>query len=828
MADFIGTAGNDTLVGGFGNDTLQGLGGNDNLSGGGGNDLLEGGDGNDRLEGELGSDTLLGGFGDDSLISSVNDGGDDFLDGGSGNDTLSVSRLGGRNDTVWLNGGDGNDLFFIQMYSGLAIADGGAGDDRFELITGGTFTGGTGRDIFTLDILFTSSTFNTLFTSASRGLIAITDFQGGLQGDVLVLDNLVTKFINFNGQSNPFASGHLRLARQGQDTLILINSNSSGIGNSFANFVTLSNFDSALLVNGNLGGFDITGTNPVLIGTLQADTIMGTLGADTIEGLDGNDVISGLDGADFLDGGQGNDVLNGDAGNDILVGGAGADILNGGEGQADIASYRGFAGTIVSISIINGVRSEERIGVTANLLAPNLNTGEAAGDTYSGIEGLFGSDFADSLTGDNANNILSGFIGSDSIFGGLGDDTLDGGAGADILDGGEGFDLAGYRTASVGVAAFLGGANINMGDAAGDTLISIEGLEGSPLNDTLGGNDAANIFWGGEGNDLIFGVGGSDTLIGGEGADTLDGGAGFDFASYTNAASGLILFMGGGTFNSGEANGDAHTSIEGLIGSQFSDIIGGDAGNNELRGIGGNDFLFGRDGNDVMLGGDGNDVLSGGLGSDRLEGGSGIDVASYRDATTGVMASMRNFGGTGDAEFDTYLDIENIWGSEFNDVLAGDNNAGQVYGFAGNDSLSGLDGDDFFYGGTGSDTIVGGAGADSAFFLSWNDHVNQFGTPDPYEGGDVFTDFVSGSDRIILSRFWFGFGNIGGPAAALTETHANFVSDGNTATSRPSLVWNNSARTLSFDADGNGATQAVLLGTFQGSGALTLGDIWTA
>jgi Ca2+-binding RTX toxin-like protein len=221
-------------------------------------------------------------------------------------------------------------------------------------------------------------------------------------------------------------------------------------------------------------------------------------------------------------------------------------------------------------------------------------------------------------------------------------------------------------------------------------------------------------------------------------------------------------------------------------------------------------------------------VLSGGLGGDRLDGEAGIDVAFYRDATTGITASLLTGGGTGEASGDTYLNIENIWGSDFNDVLTGDNNAGQVYGFAGNDSLSGLSGDDFFYGGVGSDTITGGAGIDSSFFLSWNDKLNQFGTPEPYEGGDVFTDFASGTDRIILSRYWFGFGNIGGPAAALTETHANFVTNGNVATGRPSLIWNNTARTLSFDADGIGATQAVLLGTFQQGATLTLGDIWTA
>jgi serralysin len=286
--------------------------------------------------------------------------------------------------------------------------------------------------------------------------------------------------------------------------------------------------------------------------------------------------------------------------------------------------------------------------------------------------------------------------------------------------------------------------------------------------------------------------------------------------------------MGGGTFNSGEANGDTHTSIEGLIGSQFSDIIGADANNNELRGLGGNDFIYGRAGVDTLLGGDGNDVLDGGLDGDVLRGEAGIDVAYYRDATATVTASLLSGGTGGEAAGDTYFDIENIWGSRFGDVLTGDNNGGQVYGFEGNDTLSGLGGDDFFYGGEGFDTLTGGTGVDNFFFLSWNDHFNQYGTLEPYEGGDTFADFTSGTDRIILSRYWFGFGNIGGPAAALTETHANFVTTGAAATSRPSLIWNQTNRTLSFDADGNGATQAVLLGTFQQGVTLTLGDIWTA
>ena len=136
-------------------------------------------------------------------------------------------------------------------------------------------------------------------------------------------------------------------------------------------------------------------------------------------------------------------------------------------------------------------------GLTASLANPAINTGEAAGDTYTSIEGLRGSDFNDTLTGDADDNYLRG------------------GLGADALNGGAGFDFASYQNAAAGVTASLANPAINTGEAAGDTYISIEGLLGSAFNDTLIGDANDNI------------------LQGGPGADALNGGSGFDYASYS-------------------------------------------------------------------------------------------------------------------------------------------------------------------------------------------------------------------------------------------------------------------------------------------------------
>ena len=49
-----------------------------------------------------------------------------------------------------------------------------------------------------------------------------------------------------------------------------------------------------------------------------------------------------------------------------------------------------------------------------------------------------------------------------------------------------------------------------------------------PTNQTLRGNNSANVLTGGAGNDDIYGLGGNDTITGGAGDDFLSGGAGAD------------------------------------------------------------------------------------------------------------------------------------------------------------------------------------------------------------------------------------------------------------------------------------------------------------
>jgi Ca2+-binding RTX toxin-like protein len=440
------------------------------------------------------------------------------------------------------------------------------------------------------------------------------------------------------------------------------------------------------------------------------------------------------------------------------------------------------------------------------------------------IENAIGGGGADLLIGNDALNRLDG---------GLGDDILIGGLGADTLTGGGGRDRASYESALAAVSASLASPGGNTGDAAGDTYTAIEILVGSEFADTLsiaGASDANSIEAGG-GADTMTGGGNFDYLFGGAGDDVItglggpgdfmDGQDGIDTVSYAGSSVGLTVFLGGNQFNTGEAVGDIFFSIENLIGSAFADLMGGTPSDNVFTGGAGSDWLIGQGGNDTFIGGADNDLFDGGEGADRMEGGSGIDVAFYRNATSGVTANMVSPGvNTGEAAGDTYFDVENIWGSDFNDTLAGADTAGQVYGFAGDDVLIGNGGDDVFYGGLGRDTVTGGSGAEDFFFLRWDGSA--------YEGGDTFTDFQSGVDRITVSRFWFGFGSIAGPAAALTTANAAFVTTGAATDGRPTFLWNSGSRELWFDPDGTGGTAPVLLATLQQGAAITLADIWTA
>lgn len=396
-------------------------------------------------------------------------------------------------------------------------------------------------------------------------------------------------------------------------------------------------------------------------------TITSAQGA-TIYGHDGDDTLTANSawGA-LLFGGNGNDTLIGSGNNDQLSGGAGADHLNGGEGK----DYAYYSDSLSS-------------GVTAALFASQLNTGDAAGDTYESIEGLLLTKFADVGYGSMQDDLVRGFEGNDRLYGQSGDDDivgdegndlLWGGLGADSLNGGSGFDYVRYDDAGyAGMTVALFAPELNTGAAAGDSYIDIEGLILGYNHDTGYGSNSDDYIYGINGNDKLYGQGGDDHVYGGSGndlvwgglgADYLSGGTGFDYVRYDDAGfAGFTASLLNPLDNTGVAAGDTYNGFEGLILGFYDDIGHGSENGDYVYGINGNDILYGEGGDDHLFGGSGDDTLVGGSGDDVLSGGTGNDT--FKVAPNHGNDVILDFtGGTGNGDV---LYLGDIF-SDFDEVL---------------------------------------------------------------------------------------------------------------------------------------------------------------
>ena len=282
-------------------------------------------------------------------------------------------------------------------------------------------------------------------------------------------------------------------------------------------------------------------------------------------------------------------------------------------------------------------------------------------------------------------------------------------------------------------------------------------------NDVVTGNSAVN---------RLEGRAGDDVLEGGGGADTLDGGTGNDTAAYTDSDTGVTVRLLTGAGQRGHAEGDSLSGIENLIGSAHNDAFGGDTGNNVLNGGPGNDGLWGSGGDDILIGGPG---------ADRFYGGFGQDTADYMDSPAGVTVRLHSLSATGgDAMGDTFPgrvdvaytdadgveqteslpDVENLVGSAYNDVLAGDRRDNVLDGGAGDDTLYGGPGggDDVMLGNSGDDRLFGGQGSDRLDGGTGDDALSGGPAGDlfvfaPGHGADTITDFTDTEDQIDLTAF---------------------------------------------------------------------------
>ncbi|WP_280956440.1 beta strand repeat-containing protein [Ciceribacter lividus] len=740
---YTGTLG-ATLTGNAGDNVITGGNGNDTLIGGAGADVLDGGDGTDTASysnatsavtinlktgvytGDAAGDTYIsieriaGTQYDDTFVSGSET---VYFIGGNGLDTVDYSTSGAAVNVNLVTGtGTGGDAQGDQFNQIERVVGSDYDDTLTSSTVGHSLLGGEGNDIYVV-----GNAGVTVTEAAGAGVDEVrTVLTTYTLGDNL--DNLTyTGGANFAGNGNDLAN--VITSQGGKDTLYGFAGNDTFIGGDAGDLIyggdgsdtsSYYNSDDAVFIDlqaatatGGYAQGDVLNSIENLVGSSFDDTLAGNADANRLYGLSGIDTISG------------------GAGNDWIDGGAGADVISGGDG-IDTLSY-GTSSGAVSVNLISGVHTGA----------------DAAGDTFSGIEIIVGSNYGDTFVAD----------GTTSIYGGEGDDTyivdVAGGVIVEELDGG-------IDTVRTSLSSFTVQENI-------------EGVVFTGTGSfTAIGNSANNHLAGGIGDDVLSGGLGDDVLVGGVGSDTLDGGDGNDTADYSSSAAGVSVSLVGGIGVGGDAAGDTLISIETVIGSAFDDTLtstmvgttlqggsgndtyvvndqgvtileGAGQGDDEIRTTstnysiagnvnierltyigGGNSVLTGNSANNTITGGAGDDILIGGGGADSLVGGAGTDVASYVTATAGVTINLNTGIHTGDAAGDTFDGIEVFNGTNYNDT---------------------------FFATSGLDIFNGGAGTDSINYSLSDAAVNVNLTANVHSGGYASGDSLVGVERVIGSVF---------------------------------------------------------------------------
>jgi serralysin len=220
----------------------------------------------------------------------------------------------------------------------------------------------------------------------------------------------------------------------------------------------------------------------------------------------GNDIVTGSAGNDdfWFAHSSGNDTISMLAGDDWLNADAGNDKIDGGLGW-DVVSYEEAMWTQLPL----------KGGVTVNLAKGTALDPWGGKDKLKGIEGVMGTQFADSFVGDKLDNEFSGGRGADKFDGGLGNDKLL--YHRDVRQGGY-----------LGINANMLTGTVVDGFGNTDTIKNIERIVGTNAADTFAGDGNNNAFTGLSGVDIINAGAGNDFIVGGGGADNLTGGAGED------------------------------------------------------------------------------------------------------------------------------------------------------------------------------------------------------------------------------------------------------------------------------------------------------------
>lgn len=808
-ADFLsGNDGNDILYGGAGNDTIIGGDGADTIEAGDGDDIIAGG-GNASGFGGGASPLVLLNFEDGASGTAADDSGNGNTGLYQSGAAAGGSGWDGSGTAVALNGS--NDYVEIADDPAFQLSEGTV-SIRFNADTLATaqtlisrdssgFDGGGHIEVSVLAggslyVRMQDTADNYEITTAT-GLVSVDTWHHvaltfGADGMRLYLDGVEIASDSYtggiDGNTEPFTLG----ASQSISDDNVANALTRFFDGELDEFAVFdSQLDAASVASLEAGGASaLGGGGDSLSGGADADTFIVNdgFGQDTIAGgettTSGNDfdtidlsavttsVTVDFAGAEFgsIDDNASSDtitfteierlILTDQA--DIVNGGAGNENIEAGGGDDTVATGTG------DDSILGGAGNDSLVG----------------GDGNDTVDGGAGDDYVAAFTG---NDLLLGGDGNDTIFSvGGGNDTLDGGADADLISiqtlsdvtvtGGEtttsAQDLDRLEVGgSTPVTLTVGGAENGTITGAGSTITYSEIEQvylGSGADTINAGTESAALYIDGREGDDLFNASattGDNTLEGQAGNDTIFGGSGNEFIG---GGSGNDQIFGGAGNDSIQSGGDADT-VEGGLGN---DTIVGAQGDDLLDGGDGTDLIFGDDGNDTLIGGAGVDTLIGGgdadtfvltdgSGNDSIQGGETVSTGSDSDTIDGsaVTSNMvvqfdgNEFGTiTAGADTISFSEIENVFAGSGDDTLnaALDTTGVGLFGFGGDDTITGGAGADFIDGGAGADTVFGGDGNDTINFGSGDDSGTGAAGDDSLDGGDGNDTITGGAGNDTL------------------------------------------------------------------------------
>jgi Ca2+-binding RTX toxin-like protein len=750
----------------------------DTLTGDGNANVIEGGLGDDTLDGGLGVDTLR--FTGSTAVT-VNLATLTAQNTGWGSDTISGFenvRTGSGVDNIT---GDGNDNTFFDG-GGADTYNGAGGTDTLDY-TNATSTLTVNLNTVTAQNTGTSTGSDTItnIENVTGALSNINNLTGNAVANRFTGGSLVDTIIGnggndvvFGGAGNDFILGgsdgtlddssadtleggngqDILAGGQGADILRggdgddqLVGGIINTAGTTFSNDAGDDVYDGGdgtdtafAYYTGRAGSivFDLrnlAGDSAITAGGVAAGSFTSIERVNFRGGAAGDDVHGGGY-VDQLIGNEGDDVLDGWWGNDTLFGGTGNDTLIGGEGLDTVSYALATAGVTVDLRI---------------QVAQNISVLEGM-DTLNGIEYLTGSGFGDTLSGNDAFNLIidnavtpTTGTQTDSLYGYGGNDSLlvtraaAAIATTIVMDGGDGDDLiqlvAGTVTltssASPDPDGLSSGATYALPGRAGTRFLDNVTVAGGDGNDrvVLTGVDAATVDLG-SGNDLL-----SLTTLGTAGFNDYDitTGAGQDTIQFagTSATQATLITRANVVhdFTAGDLGdrlelrtaGTTSTNYNALSWVNTTNFTGLTNNTQDLFDSG--HFRLTQSGSDLLFQVDQNGSTG---------GAAFVTVMTLQGGYTGGFTAFN---------FDGMIGQLNLTGiGALDETLTGASKADNLNGGAGNDTLNGLAGNDTLHGGTGDDTLNGGLGTDTA---TYDGNSADYTVTYEYDGNGNIIGFLS-------------------------------------------------------------------------------------